>query len=418
MGSEAPNRSLQVKTPFVKIDPRIRVIARRYRVPEEILASIRLDPEKIAKAYRAGSERQYFELASAGGKVTILAKPVTFGAYARDDRVVIRLTFPTVTVEWEMSIDEFRKRSPEEWYRALSEWMLVRIERHVIKTKKSQRAVWRARKVVTLKIDEDVESFRWLVEKMRNAGWREPVLNACIAMLRYDPQTLSEDAKLAIVSRILPLVATEPIHGIELTIPGTGKSTVATMYHFALGWMYFTEPPSVATLIGDARTGKSTIAGARGVWFDEIDKWAKGSSKKEELREVIEAMLTGMEQGLWIRGKGGEKQIRVYNPIPCYFSGNVGLVTVNPREVVMKVIEAIVNPYAALAFNERIAFAVSAHKDIADEIQRSVVPNIVRPSVLRGAVKYLREKYAMLPDPVDDAIDSRFKGRFRRHVKR
>ena len=412
-------KTLEPVVPFIKVDPRLRVVSLRYKVPIEILASIKLDPEKVARAYRTGNDRTYFELASVKGKVTIMGRPLAFGAVAKEDEVWIKLTLPVGTFYWVMPRTEFVKTTPEQWYEKLSSWFIATAERRPIKkTKNGTIYGWFIRKIAWLKIDEDVESFKWLVEKLRGAGHDDPILNAMLLLLRYNPKVLSEDAKSTLVARIIPLVATEPIHTIELTIPGTGKSTVATMYSFTLNWLYFTEPPSVATLIGDARTGKSTIAGARGVWLDEIDKWTRGTTKREDLRQAIEAMLTGMEQGLWIRGKGGEKQIKVYNPIPVYLSGNVGLTPAHPREVVMSVIEAIVGRPGALAFNERITVAVSVHKDVADEIQRSVLPTIVRPSVLRGAVKYLQMKYAELNDPPDHVVDSRFKGRFRRHVKR
>ena len=400
--------------PFVWISDEVRRIARTYRVPEEILASIRGDKKRLAKAYRAAFDRQYFDLVAAKGEVELLGRVTTFSITPRDDDVIIALNFPTTRVLYFVRRDEFMKRDEDEWYKRLTDWIWVKA-RLVKPRKEKAKSFWKAERIAFAKVEEDRESWRHLVERYRAARVKPARFAALVALLGYNPTKIFGEpaAELLLLARVLPLVSPEPIHVFELSRPGTGKTSVALRYRLALRWLYFNEPPTPPSIAGDARTGRSPVAGAGGVWFDEVDKWPHRRTKLERINEAIEILLTAMEQGLWRRGAGGEKQIEVYNAIPLYFSGNVD-VAAEPRERLKAIIAEASGSAAAQAFNERIAVAVAVVKAVDDLIQRAVLPVVGRAAALRGAVADLRDEYYR----VTVKCETEYRGRFAKHHQR
>ena len=404
---------------FIPVSDKIRYLAKKYKVPEEVLASIKAEPEKLAKAYKVSIDRQYLDLLKTYREFEILGRVQTFKVVTKKDGVTVVLRFPTTDVVMNINNEEWKKHDVETWYRLLTDWIYVKCR--LVRVKRKERKETEliiAEKWRFVKIQEDRETFLRLIEIFRQKDVPAPVLTACVTVLRYNHKVLSRSAWYLLTARLLPLVSVEPLHGVEFTIPGTGKTSVALLYNFALRWVYFNEPPTPASLAGDARTGRSIVAGANGVWFDEVDKWGGYRTKREKVNEVIEILLTAMEQGLWRRGAGGEKQIEVHNHIPIYFSGNV-TEPIGARTYLRQIVEKCASAGAGDALNERIAFAICCtERNVADNLQHAVLPNSPRMAVLRGMVSVLQEMYTKEQDVHDSNIDSEFKGRFRRHYKR
>jgi len=138
----------------------------------------------------------------------------------------------------------------------------------------------------------------------------------------------------------------------------------------------------------------------------------------EDLAEIIEVLLTGMEQGLWKRSKGGEKRIEAQNAIPVVLTGNIAA-PISPRAKLKEII-AKAAPDAAEAFNQRVSVAVALTADISGDVMSSTweaaigKPVVTRPSVLRGYREFVQSLYNRAPEPKENP----FKGRFARSYRR
>jgi len=408
------------------------LIARRHRVPLHILASIKAKkPELLAKAYKTAVQREYYDLVSAASKkITLLGRVQTFKAERiktenGGDRVRLTLKFPTTAVIWYMDIEEFAKHSAEEWIRMLTDWIFVKAELVEYKLKRGNKRqkirFWEAKKVVFAKVEEDVETAKRLIEAYVGVH-KHPTIVALGGLLGYATKAVMESLEMQTLVTLytLPIVAADPIHALILTRPGMGKTTIAFLYRDMLKWEYYAEIPSIATLIGDARTGRSRVAGVNGIWFDEVDKWVARRAKTDAVAELVEVILTGMEQGIWKRSRGGEKTIEVHNPIPVVLSGNVGS-AVDPREKIRQIVGKVSGD-AANAFEERIAYAVVVAAKWSGTVMKSTWESvtkyqlITRPSVMRGMRTLLQELYALAPEPSE--VPSEFEGRYARSFKR
>lgn len=399
-------------------DTRVERLARRYRVPAQVLAALRSsDVEQWARAARAAWDRQYLELElAAADKVRLLGQPVAVGAETAGDKVVIRVQFKSATVHIPVARDRYASRSPEEWYRALTDWIAVEASRRPAR----RGSVLVAERWQPVQARVDMETARALVESRRRVGLDAPLLRSWLHALGYSVNCLyANDTPwlYSALARLTALISPEPVHVLELTRPGTAKTTWGLTYTTALRWRYYNEPPSLASLVGDARSGRSIIAAVDGLWMDEFDKWTASGDKRSDVAELIEVLLTGMEQGYWRRSKGGDKQIEVYNAIPVIYTGNIQYAT-EPREWLRDKVDAIEST-AGAAFEERIGIALAIAEPVDAFIKcnwtqlkgRTIAP---RPSLLRGLLELSRDMAAAAPAPADNP----FSGRYARHYTR
>ena len=419
-----------VQSPWIIVNPEVAEVARRYRVPIHVIASVKgVKPEIVAKAYRTAHQREYYDfLAAASNRISLFGRPVALKAERKHtkegEKVYITISYPTTRIVWQLEMEEFAKKTPEEWIRDLTEWIYAKAERveYTIEKggKKKRITYWKATKVAIARAESDTETAKHLIERYHSAGLISPVLYAGAALLGYIPRRVLQEPMLQLLAALylLPIVSPEPIHMVLLSVPGIGKTTTAVLYHDALKWEFFNEPPSLASLVGDARTGRSAIAGSEGIWFDEFDKWETRRRKAEDLAEIIEVLLTGMEQGLWKRSKGGEKKIEVQNSIPVVLTGNIAA-PISPRAKLKEIISKAA-PDASEAFNQRVAVAVTLTADLSGDVMSSTwesvigKPVVTRPSVLRGYREYVQSLYHKAPEPSKNP----FKGRFARSYRR
>ena len=413
-------------SPYIITDSRVEVIARKYRIPSQILASFKAgDPEKLAVAVKSSEDRQLLDIVKAKGEVFIIGRPIGFRLRKRNDNggVEVFLRFKSTNARIILDEDVVDRMKPAELYELLTDWIALKGTAKTMERNRSLVEFIDARTYKFLRVQEDRSTAMRLVANLAREGVPFPGLGALLLVMGYALGRLvtADDKRwfpLA-VARALPIASPEPIHIVELSAPGTGKTTWAIAYHTALGWEFYNEVPSLATLVGDARTGKSAIAGAQGVWFDEFDKWGTNAQKRGDLAEIIEVLLTGMEQGVWKRGKGGVNAVEVVNPIPVVFTGNTWGPVGSCRGALRGLLEPIAKS-ASRAFEERVSVCVYARDKtnafmdyaVATMIGRTTAP---RPSVLRGLRSILQEAYAMAPEP---EIPGKYSGRMRRHYKR
>lgn len=445
---------------WVVSSPKLRLFASKYRIPVEVLAAIRVQDEEklrmIAEAYRIANSTEYAQVALASrDAITLFGKPEALrvrerrvktrtqqGDIVEMDVVDVTIKFKTVAVVWRVPKQQFARMAKDidKFVENMMGWLLVKAVKREIRGKKETVTWWEVAKLKHLNVDEDRETAKKLVEVYaKRYDW--PYLAALAAVFGYVPDIIyDEHAFPSLVARFTVIVggpvAQPTLHGVELTLPGTGKTTMANLLDISMRWLYYAEPPSPASFLGDARTGWSPLSGADGVWLDEYDAWPS-MKQRDDFKEVIAALLTGMEQGRWQRSKGGVKAPRVDRAIPLYFTGNMdesGCIVYRyrgveqrqcfeePREFIKWTIGALL-PSKRQAFNERVAIAVmnvSPKTPVAIQewtmARKSGRPVFGKPSVIRGLVNMLREEIAMrweaLPRPGREFENMRMQQRY------
>jgi hypothetical protein len=115
-----------------------------------------------------------------------------------------------------------------------------------------------------------------------------------------------------------------PMHVCQFTLPESGKTTFGLRSETLFNWRYLAEPPTLARLVLDARSGVlGEVFLRNGITFDEFDKWTLDTADR---RYTFDSILTGMEQGKWERGVSamGVRTPDVSRLIPIVFFGNLG----------------------------------------------------------------------------------------------
>jgi len=369
--------------------------ASRYRVPVEVVATARGEPERVARALALAENRDLWALAGKMEKrVEILGRAARLDAL--DERSVV-VVFPSgarVVVPWD--------GGPEEALDYFADYVLV----DAVRDGKRWKAVGVKRVAASVDRGAAEEAARWMEERGYTPGW----FHAAALALNYRP-VFPEWFAYDLLARILPAV-NHRVHAGLYTVPGTGKTHTAMVYRHALGWAYYPKPPTPASLVGDARTGRATGVRASGLWFDETDKWARAENR-EKLAQAIEILLTGLENCEWVREAGGEKAVRVSKCLPAVFAGNVGLMAASavPREVLRGFVEPV-GEGAADAFESRIAVVVvDVARDAARAAEWGVEGMAPRRGFVAGVFAVLRDRLAELGGPVERGE------RRRRHVE-
>jgi DNA polymerase III delta prime subunit len=170
--------------------------------------------------------------------------------------------------------------------------------------------------------------------------------------------------------RATPLISRG--HLIEISQPGTGKTTYAWYLSRVLGGTVVNESPTPAYLVGDARDGSfGTVFTSNIVVFDEIDKW-----HGDKLKQVYDVMLSGLENCVWGRSAG--KGIQVTKCISAVFLGNTAPEE-KSRMGVVKLLSQILKINAQPLVDRTALIALDAPRFMSD-----FVGDMLKPSVTRG----------------------------------
>jgi hypothetical protein len=204
----------------------------------------------------------------------------------------------------------------------------------------------------------------------------------------------------------------KPMHIAQFTLPETAKTHWSIRNETLFNWRYIPEPPTLARLILDARQGiLGEVFLRNGIVFDEFDKW---NLETADRRYTFDSILTGMEQGKWVRGVSalGVRAPDITRLVPIVFFGNLGdfqklygVMQLCTRAWFTEVYSRrLTHDVAALADRIAIIDACFVKVPIMDSLTHQVLPD----SILRGVV-------AELQSQVKEHKDSALRGRLKRH---
>lgn len=179
--------------------------------------------------------------------------------------------------------------------------------------------------------------------------------------------------------RVVPLIT--KAHMLELTPPATGKTTYAWYVSRVLGGIVLNEPPTAAFLAGDARDGSFGAAYTSNIIvFDEVDKW----HRRTEVN-VMDIMLSGMENCAWARGAG--KGLSYSKCLSTAWLGNTPQGLRPERDHVKEVMSKILKVNAGPLVDRMSVVAVEAPR-----FRVEYTGDMLRPSVTRGLGQTMTEE--------------------------
>ena len=205
----------------------------------------------------------------------------------------------------------------------------------------------------------------------------------------------------------------KPMHIAQFTLPESGKTSFGLRNETLFNWRYIPEPPTLARLILDARSGiLGEVFLRNGIVFDEFDKW---TIDQHTTRATFDSILTGMEQGKWERGVSamGTRVPDIPRLIPITFFGNLGdfeklygATQYNSRAFFNAIYTARLG-HDVRALCDRLSVVDACFKQIRimDYLTNKVLPD----GIIRGIVQYLQRN-------VKACNVSHLSGRMKRHA--
>lgn len=205
----------------------------------------------------------------------------------------------------------------------------------------------------------------------------------------------------------------KPMHIAQFTLPESGKTSFGLRGETMFNWRYIPEPPTLARLILDARSGiLGEVFLRNGIVFDEFDKWSVDTADR---RYTFDSILTGMEQGKWERGVSamGIRTPDVPRLIPITFFGNLGDfeklygVTVYNTRAFFNTIYTARLGHDVRALCDRLAVVDASFKHI--RVMNHLTSRVLPDGVMRGMIQIIQER-------VKPCNVSKMSGRLKRHA--
>jgi len=306
-------------------------------------------------------------------------------------------------------------KTREEIENILSNWIYAIVKRSKVKTKGFASSITTARVVefepLTMNYEFDA------AKKILNDYDLLPIEALLLANgIIPDGKTIR-----LFLPRFIPLLNYNgmPIHVMQLTNTDSGKSHFAARLEFAFNFTTFSEMPSAAKLIYDARNyTKGAVFTSEGIVIDEVDK-----IKKERFDEVYQPLNTGLENGIWRRGVQTSKGVRLegYRLIPFLLFGNIiqgedplFKYVKNPRRLVNDMFDNLAR-FSTYSFIERFAVVDVVYERIPITkyvVFKDGVAGCMRDSVYRALVKTTQDEIRVKPTNPNVNVQ----GRLKRHT--
>jgi len=192
-----------------------------------------------------------------------------------------------------------------------------------------------------------------------------------------------------------------PIHVMQFTPPASGKSTFAIRVESAFNYEYLGgEFPSLARLVGDARSGQIGIVGIRdGVILDEFEK--VNYKVRQEFIEIQKDLQSGMEQGVWKRGKGAHAPVVHKFVNFLVFGNNDELIKMKNARMGLQVLYQV-DGFSAFVDRFTVVDNVPEKIDVMKHVTGYVLPN----HILRGLIEALQKNMCKVEPEIE--VESRY----------
>jgi len=351
------------------------------RILNIIMGEKQIEEQKkneILKAYKRGIDQQYF---SANlpyyNEIKFISKITNFKV--RNDDVIARFQNGFIS-----SFDpHFIADNPDDFYNLISSYMFVKIK------KGSQD--WYISDIYSIEPPNNYEIAKELFEL---ADSEKETFALLLQSFGYDPTKMEVSDKFLTVQRLFPLfkspVTKRQINYIEISNRGTGKTTTFMILQEVFNFRYYTESPTYANLIYDARNNMyGAVFLSNGLIFDEIQNWKEGFSVKE-LGSINATLSTGLENCVWTRGAGTEsRSSTIQKCIPIIYAGNPYSLTIN--RLAMPDLEDYLTNYEIFtpAILDRIHIIQIAVKKTYEKI---INAKVLYPSILRALIELIQQK--------------------------
>jgi len=351
------------------------------RVLNIILSEKQIDEKKkneILKAYRRGIDQQYFSATLPYyDEVKFISKITNFKV--KNDKIIARFQNGFTA-----SFDpHYIADNPDDFYNLITSFMFVKIRKGA--------NGWYIDDIYSIEPPNNYEIAKELFDL---ANQEHQTYALLLQAFGYDPTKMEIQDIFLYLPRLFPLfkspITKRQINYIEISNRGTGKTTTFMILQEVFNFRYYTETPTYANLVYDARNNMyGAVFLSNGLIFDEIQNWKDGYSIKE-LGAINATLSTGLENCVWTRGAGTEsKSSTIQKCIPIIYAGNPYSMTLN-RLRTPDVEDYLVNyQIFTSAILDRIHIIQLAIKKTYEKIINS---RVLYPSILKALVDLIQQK--------------------------
>ena len=351
------------------------------RVLNIILSGKQIEERKkieILKAYKRGIDQQYFQsYLLFNNEIKFISKITSFKV--KDDSIMAKFQ-NGFTGEFDPHLIA---DNPEDFYNLITSYMFVKIRKDAND--------WYIHDIYSIEPPNNYEIAKELFDL---ANSEHQIYALLLQSFGYDPSRMELNDIFLFLPRLFPLfkspITKRQINYIEISNRGTGKTTTFMILQEVFNFRYYTEAPTYANLVYDARNNMyGAVFLSNGLIFDEIQNWKDGFSSKE-LGAINATLSTGLENCVWTRGAGTEsKSSTIQKCIPIIYAGNPYSMTIN-RLRNPDVEDYLVNyQIFTSAILDRIHIIQLAIKKTYDKI---INARVLYPSILKALVDLIQQK--------------------------
>jgi predicted ATP-dependent Lon-type protease len=351
------------------------------RVLNIILSGKQIEERKkieILKAYKRGIDQQYFQsYLLFNNEVKFISKITSFKV--KDGSVIAKFQ-NGFTGDFD---PHFIADNPEDFYNLITSYMFVKIRKGVEN--------WYIADIYSIEPPNNYEIAKELFDL---ANQEHQTYALLLQSFGYDVTKMDTTDIFLFLPRLFPLfkspITKRQINYIEISNRGTGKTTTFMILQEVFNFRYYTEPPTYANLVYDARNNMyGAVFLSNGLIFDEIQTWKNGFSAKE-LNTINSTLSTGIENCIWTRGAGTEsKSATIQKCIPIIYAGNPYSYTIN--RLMAPDVEDYLQNYEIFtsAILDRIHIIQIAIKKTYDKI---INAQVLYPSILKALIELIQQK--------------------------
>jgi len=351
------------------------------RVLNIILSGKQIEERKkieILKAYKRGIDQQYFQsYLLFNDEVKFISKIASFKV--KDDSIMAKFQ-NGFTGEFDPHLIA---DNPEDFYNLITSYMFVKIRKGI--------NGWHIYDIYSIEPPNNYEIAKELFDLANQEHLTYALL---LQSFGYDVTKMDTTDIFLFLPRLFPLfkspITKRQINYIEISNRGTGKTTTFMILQEVFNFRYYTEPPTYANLVYDARNNMyGAVFLSNGLIFDEIQTWKNGFSAKE-LNTINSTLSTGIENCIWTRGAGTEsKSATIQKCIPIIYAGNPYAYTIN--RLIAPDVEDYLQNYEIFtsAILDRIHIIQIAIKKTYDKI---INAQVLYPSILKALIELIQQK--------------------------